>query len=61
MGDRPGSLPGCWYESGQKCVKKVRVGLWSYNPSKLSRVLQMISELTLAVSRVHTGQLRKIR
>jgi hypothetical protein len=55
------------------CVEKTRVGLWGlvYDPRELpevttarprvARVLQIVSEPTLVVSRAHTGQLRRIR
>jgi hypothetical protein len=72
MGDRPESFPGCAQVRTKVCRKDYgwSVGL-VYDPRGLpgvmtarpgvAGVLQMVSEPTLAVSRAHTGQLRRIR
>jgi hypothetical protein len=72
MGGRPGSFPGCAQVRTKICKKDYG---WSmglvYDPKGLpgvttarpgvAGVLQMVSELILAVSRARTGQLRRIR
>jgi 1,4-dihydroxy-2-naphthoyl-CoA synthase len=71
MGDRLGNFPGC--AQVRTKIHRKDYG-WSvrllYDPRELSEVmaarlgvaevLQMVSDLTLAVSRAHTGQLRRI-